>query len=155
MIKTSDIQTQTQTHIMDFETNPELQRVQTPPRCRQTKTDYEKEKYMENELKHHRARVKRDGQKKQRAERANQRQAKTSGNWARMSTVVSSTRPTNRAGGSIYLDPLFQQTEQEKIVQDEEVLKRQLSLQFDQKTKEKKEKKKSKRSKRSGKNNKH
>ena len=64
MIKTSDIQTQTQTHIMDFETNPELQRVQTPPRCRQTKTDYEKEKYMENELKHHRARVKRDGQKK-------------------------------------------------------------------------------------------
>ena len=152
MINTSNIQTQTQT--MDFETNPELQRMQTPPppTSRRTQTDYEREKYMENELKRQRAQVKRDGQKKQRAARAKRRQAKTSGNWTRMSTVVSSTRPTNRAGGSIYLDPQFQQTEHDKKVQDEEVLKRQLSLQFDQK---KKEKKKSKRSKRSGKNNKH
>jgi hypothetical protein len=150
MINTSTTTPQTQT--MDFETNPATQRMQTPPRRRQNKTDYEREKYMENELKRQRAQVKRDGQKKQRAARAKRRQVKTSGNWTCMSTVVSSTRPTNRAGGSIYLDPQFQQTEHDKKVQDEEVLKRQLSLQFDQK---KKEKKKSKRSKRSGKNNKH
>ena len=150
MINTSNIQTQT----MDFETNPELQRVQTPPRRRQTQTDYEREKFMENELKRHRAQVKREKQIKERAARAKRRQAKTSGNWARKSNVVSSTRPTNRAGGSIYLDPQFQQTEQDKKVQDELVLKRQLSLQFDQNQK-KKQKKRTKRSKRSGKNNKH
>lgn len=152
MINTSNIQTQTQT--MDFETNPELQRMQTPPRCRQTQTDYEREKFMENGIKRHRAQVKREAQIKQRAERAKRRQAKTSGNWTRKSTVVSSTRPTNRAGGSIYLDPQFQQTEQDKQDQDELVLKKQLSLQFDQNQKKNK-KKRSKRSKRSGKNNKH
>lgn len=148
MINNSNTLTQT----MDFETNPELERMQTPPRRRQTQTDYEKEKFMENAIKRHRAQVKREAQIKQRAERAKRRQAKTSGNWGRKSTVVPTMRPTNRAGGSIFLDPEFQKTEQDKKIQDELVLKRQLSLQYDQK---KKQKKKSKRSKRSGKNNKH
>ena len=145
MINNSNTLTQT----MDFETNPELERMQTPPRRRQTQTDYEKEKFMENAIKRHRAQVKREAQIKQRAERAKRRQAKTSGNWGRKSTVVPTMRPTNRAGGSIFLDPEFQKTEQDKQIQDELVLKRQLSLQYDQK---KKQKKKSKRSKRSGKN---
>ena len=148
MINNSNTPTQT----MDFETNPELERMQTPARRRQTQTDYKKEKFMENAIKRHRAQVKREAQIKQRAERAKRRQAKTSGNWGRKSTVVPSLRPTNRAGGSIFLDPEFQKTEQHKQNQDELVLKRQFSLQYDQK---KKQKKKSKRSKRSGKYNKH
>lgn len=148
MINNSNTLTQT----MDFETNPELERMQTPPRCRQTQTDYKKERFIEEELKRQRNKVKKEAQIKQRAERAKRRQAKTSGNWGRESTVVPTMRPTNRAGGSIFLDPEFQKTEQDKQIQDELVLKRQLSLQYDQK---KKQKKKSKRSKRSGKNNKH
>lgn len=144
--------TATQTHTMDFETNPVLGRAQTPPRRRQTKTDYEREKFMENAIKRHRAQVKKEAQIKQRTERAKRRQAKTSGNWTRKSNVAPSMRPPNRAGGSLFLDTEFQKTEQDKKAQDELVLKRQLSLQYDQK---KKQKKKPKRSKRSGKNNKH